>query len=118
MFYITIIISIANNPFYIKNGSTTILSSRRSKFQLSVEVLDGIKNGENKPTRIMYCCNLSWKSLKDILANLLAQGLLDEEVIQGKKRSKKLYNITSKGENVLKYYRMVSGLIEVNSIAE
>ena len=94
------------------------MSARRSKFQLSVEVLDSIKNGENKPTRIMYSCNLSWKSLKDILANLNEQGLLDEEIIQGKKRSKKHYSITLKGENVLKYYRMVSGLIEVNPLGD
>ena len=94
------------------------MSARRSKFQLSVEVLDSIKNGETKPTRIMYSCNLSWKSLKDILGNLTEQGLLDEEIIQGKKRSKKHYSITLKGENVLKYYRMVSGLIEVNPLGD
>ncbi len=92
------------------------MSARRSKFQLSVEVLDSIKNGETKPTRIMYSCNLSWKSLKDILSNLVEQTLLEEEIIQGKKRSKKHYSITLKGENVLKYYRMVSGLIEVDPV--
>lgn len=94
------------------------LSTRRSKFQLSVEVLDCIKQGETKPTRIMYSCNLSWISLKDILENLSQQGLLDEIIIPGKKRSKKQYNITFKGENVLKYYRMVSGLIEVEGFGE
>lgn len=94
------------------------MSARRSKFQLSVEVLENIKNGETKPTRIMYSCNLSWKSLKDILANLSEQQLLKEQVIPGKKRSKKLYRITPKGENVLKYYRMVSGLIEVEPTRE
>ena len=94
------------------------MSARRSKFQLSVEVLDNIKNGETKPTRIMYSCNLSWKSLKGILANLTGQELLVEKVVEGNKRSKKLYHITPKGENVLKYYRMVSGLIEVDSIGD
>jgi len=64
----------------------------------------------------MYSCNLSWKSLKDILGNLVEQTLLEEEIIQGKKRSKKHYSITLKGENVLKYYRMVSGLIEVDPV--
>ena len=107
-----------NNPFYTKNGVSHILSARRSKFQLSVEVLDNIKNGETKPTRIMYSCNLSWKSLKDILQNLSEQELLEEKVVEGKKRSKKLYHITPKGENVLKYYRMVSGLIEVEPIRD
>ena len=107
-----------NNPFYTKNGGSHILSTRRSKFQLSVEVLDNIKSGETKPTRIMYSCNLSWKSLKDILQNLTEQELLEEKVVEGKKRSKKLYHITPKGENVLKYYRMVSGLIEVEPIRD
>ena len=78
------------------------LSARRSKFQLSVEVLDCIRQGETKPTRIMYNCNLSWISLKDILKNLSRQELLDEIIIPGKKRSKKQYSITFKGENVLK----------------
>ena len=111
-------ISRVNNPFYAKNGARTTLSSRRSKFQLSVEVLENIKNGETKPTRIMYGCNLSWKSLKGILRNLTNQELLNETVVEGKKRSKKLYHITSKGENVLKYYSLVSGLIEVESVRD
>ena len=94
------------------------MSARRSKFQLSVEVLDCIKQGEEKPTRIMYNCNLSWKSLKDILDNLSEQGLLDETVVEGKKRSKRHYEITGKGENGLKYYRMVSGLIEIEGLKD
>ncbi len=94
------------------------MSARRSKFQLSVEVLDCIKKGEEKPTRIMYNCNLSWKSLKEILDNLSDQGLLEEIIVPGKKRSKRQYSITLKGENVLKYYRMVSGLIEVEGLKD
>ncbi|MCJ7730802.1 hypothetical protein MUP51_00660 [Candidatus Bathyarchaeota archaeon] len=94
------------------------MSARRSKFQLSVEVLDCIKKGEEKPTRIMYSCNLSWKSLKEILDNLSEQGLLEESVLPGNKRSKRQYRITVKGENVLKYYRMVSGLIEVEGLRD
>jgi len=66
----------------------------------------------------MYSCNLSWKSLKDILENLTEQNLLEETVIPGKKRSKRQYDITAKGENVLKYYRMVSGLIEVEGLRD
>lgn len=94
------------------------LSARRSKFQLSVEVLECIRQGEEKPTRIMYNCNLSWKSLKEILENLCQQGLLEESVTEGKKRSKRSYAITLKGENVLKYYRAVSGLIEVEGLSD
>ena len=64
----------------------------------------------------MYSCNLSWKSLKEILDNLNEQGLLEENLVPGKKRSKRNYEITPKGENVLKYYDMVSGLIEVEGL--
>ena len=90
------------------------MSARRSKFQLSVEVLSQIKQGERKPTRIMYSANLSWKSLKEILDSLVSQGLVEEELVgRSSKRAKKRYEITSKGENVLEYYSVVSGLIEI-----
>lgn len=90
------------------------MSARRSKFQLSVEVLGQIKAGEKKPTRIMYSANLSWKSLKEILESLVSQGLIEENVVsRSSKRAKKRYDITSKGENVLQYYNMVSDLIEI-----
>jgi len=90
------------------------LSARRSKFQLSVEVLSQIKQGERKPTRIMYSANLSWKSLKEILDSLVSQELIEEELVgRSSKRAKKRYMITGKGENVLEYYSVVSGLIEI-----
>ena len=90
------------------------MSARRSKFQLSVEVLSQIKQGERKPTRIMYSANLSWKSLKEILDSLVSQGLIEEELVgRSSKRAKKRYEITDKGENVLEYYNVVSGLIEI-----
>jgi len=90
------------------------LSARRSKFQLSVEVLSQIKRGERKPTRIMYSANLSWKSLKEILDSLVSQELIEEELVgRSSKRAKKRYMITEKGEHVLEYYSVVSGLIEI-----
>ena len=90
------------------------MSARRSKFQLSVEVLSQIKQGERKPTRIMYSANLSWKSLKEILDSLVSQELVEEELVgRSSKRAKKRYMITEKGENVLEYYSVVSGLIEI-----
>ena len=87
------------------------MSARRSKFQLSVEVLQCIRGGEAKPTRIMYNCNL-----KDILQNLTEQGLVEELEVPNKKRSKKHYAITPKGENVLKYYSAVTSLIQIEDL--
>ena len=56
--------------------------------------------------------------MKEILENLTEQSLLDETITPGKKRSKRHYDITLKGENVLRYYRMVSGLIEVEGLRD
>ena len=62
----------------------------------------------------MYGANLSWKSLKEILDSLVIQGLIEEVILKrGDKRTKKRYEITNKGENVLQYYNMVSDLIEI-----
>ena len=62
----------------------------------------------------MYSANLSWKSLKEILSSLTEQGLVDEMVLsRGKKRTRRRYDITSKGESVLRYYDEVSDLIEI-----
>lgn len=56
--------------------------------------------------------------MKEILDNLNEQGLLEETLVPGKKRSKRNYEITPKGENVLKYYDMVSGLIEIEGLKD
>lgn len=64
----------------------------------------------------MYGANLSWKSLKEILVSLVSQGLLKEIISNTTgRRAKKRYEITDKGENVLEYYSMVSGLIEIEN---
>jgi predicted transcriptional regulator len=64
----------------------------------------------------MYGANLSWKSLKEILVSLVSQGLIREisSNTEGR-RTKKRYEITDKGENVLEYYSMVCGLIEIDA---
>ena len=64
----------------------------------------------------MYGANLSWKSLKEILVSLVSQGLIREisSNTEGR-RTKKRYDITDKGENVLEYYSMVCGLIEIDT---
>jgi predicted transcriptional regulator len=79
-------------------------------------VLNQIKNGETKPTRIMYGANLSWKSLKEILVSLVAQGFVKEVLINTDgRKTKKRYEITDKGENVLQVYSKVCSLIEITT---
>jgi predicted transcriptional regulator len=92
------------------------MSNRRSRFEIYVDVLTEIMNGANKPTKIMYGANLSYKPLKGILKSLLSQGLIEEEAGNIKdKRTKVQYILTHKGINVVRYYSKAKDLIEISS---
>jgi predicted transcriptional regulator len=75
-----------------------------------------IKDGTNKPTRIMYGANLSWKLLQDILSSLVDQSLIEEiDTSESRdKRTNTVYDITKKGESVIRYFERAKGLIEVD----
>ena len=85
------------------------LSRRRSKLEIYVEVLSIVKGGTSKPTRIMYEANLSWDHLHRVLNPMMSQGLIDEiDTTQERRRDKRTntrYELTQKGENVLRYFR-------------
>ena len=87
------------------------MSPRRSSFKMAIDVLTVIAEGENRPTRIMYASNLSWTSLKSKLDLLIDKGYVDEEFISDRN---KLYSITSKGIEVLRYYKRIESMVEVS----
>ncbi len=91
------------------------MTRRRSKLEIYLDVLRVIKGGVRKPTRIMYGANLSWKPLQQVLQSLLDQGLIIEIDVSdgGDKRTTKHYEITQKGENVLRYFDRARRLIEL-----
>jgi len=92
------------------------MASRRSRFEIYIDVLKEVKSGSNKPTQIMYGANLSWKPLQGILKSLLNQGLLSENESDPRdKRTKVTYDLTQKGENVVKYYSKAKSLVEIHS---
>ena len=88
---------------------------RRSKIEIFIDVLEVIKDGVSKPTRIMYGTNLSWQPLMRVLRSMVDQGLVKEidsdhnrtPSLERKRdrRTTKLYEITMKGEEVVKYFR-------------
>ena len=86
------------------------MSSRRSRFQLSIEVLTVIAGGEDRITRIMYSCNLSWNSLLSILSTLESKGYVENCSDDGKN---KRYRVTSKGREVISYYKGLHTLVQV-----
>ena len=79
-------------------------------------MLKVIKEGTKKPTRIMYGANLSWKLLQGILGSMVSQGLIEEIDASNSrdKRTTKVYEVTSKGDSVIRYFDRAKGLIEVD----
>jgi predicted transcriptional regulator len=95
------------------------MSTRRSRFEIYVDVLTQIKNGSSKPTQIMYAANLSWRPLQEILKSLATQSLIvetDENIKD--KRTKVQFNLTMKGENVVRYYSKAKSLVEIQGPEE
>jgi len=92
------------------------MSGRRSRFEIYVDILNEIMGGVDKPTKIMYGANLSYKPLKEILHSMLDQGLITENAGSSKdKRTKFTYELTTKGVNVVRYYSKAKNLIEIKN---
>jgi predicted transcriptional regulator len=88
------------------------LTPRRSSFQIAVDVLMVVNQGETRPTRIMYASNLSWNTLKSTLDLLVSKNYIQESRGVNKNRQ---YNITQSGLNVLKYYDRIEDLVKVQA---
>lgn len=91
------------------------LKQRRSRLELYLDVLEAVKDGKDKPTRIMYRANLSWTSLKDILSSLISRDLVEEiDMTESRdKRTKKVYRVTEKGNHLIRYFHRAEQLLEV-----
>ena len=92
------------------------MSTRRSRFEIYVDILNEIMDGVKKPTKIMYGANLSYKPLKEILRSMLDQGLITEHAGSSRdKRTKVTYELTTKGVNVVRYFSKAKNLIEISN---
>ena len=92
------------------------MKNRRSKLEIYLDVLNVIKEGTTKPTRIMYGANLSWKLLQDVLNSMVDQDLIDEIDMStsSDKRTNSVYQVTTKGDSVVRYFDRAKGLMEVD----
>ena len=81
-----------------------------------LSVLSTVKESVDKPTRIMYATNLAWKPLNEVLSRLVKQELLREIEVPGIKRSKRRYEITEKGVNVLTYFEGASEILDIEKV--
>ena len=92
------------------------MKNRRSKLEIYLDVLKVIKEGTTKPTRIMYGANLSWKLLQGVLNSMVDQDLIEEIDMSTSrdKRTNTVYQVTTKGVSVIRYFDRAKGLIEVD----
>ena len=88
------------------------MGSRRSRFEMYVDILTEIESGTCLPTQIMYGANMSWNPLKRTLDKLVAKGFIDEQSLEGSNISKRSYTLTEKGGNVLKYLKNVNKILD------
>ena len=91
------------------------MKNRRSRLEIYIEVLKVIKEGTMKPTRIMYGANLSWKLLQGVLNSMVDQNFIEEiDVSESRdKRTNTVYQVTTKGDNVMRYFARAKEMIEV-----
>ena len=92
------------------------LKGRRSRLDIYLEVLKAIRNGTEKPTRIMYEANLSWTILNKVLSILVSQDLVEEiDASESRdKRSARIYRITEKGEALIRYFHHAEQLLNLD----
>ena len=95
------------------------LKGRRSRLEFYLEVLGAIKNGTEKPTRIMYEANLSWRILNEVLSSLTFQDLVEEVDVSDSrdKRTNTVYRITEKGDALTRYFHHAEQLLRLDEPA-
>jgi predicted transcriptional regulator len=87
------------------------VQTRRTRLEILLGVLNVIKDGENKPTRIMYATNMSWTPTKKILTRLVERGFIDVTEEPSNGRSKRRYDINEKGMRVIRYFNGAQELL-------
>jgi predicted transcriptional regulator len=92
------------------------MSPRRSQLEIRLNILSAVKDGVDKPTRIMYAANMSWKPVQRILSHLVEQGLLEVRMNTESRQSKKRYVLTDKGANVLDYFEKAKEILPLEGV--
>jgi predicted transcriptional regulator len=92
------------------------MSPRRSQLEIRLNILSAVKDGVDKPTRIMYAANMSWKPVQRILSHLVEQGLLEVRINKESRQSKKRYVLTDKGANVIDYFEKAKEILPLEEV--
>jgi len=88
---------------------------RRSKLETYIDILKVLaQNGPSKLTHIMYKANVNCSVLKENLAFLIKQNLVEEQIVRKKRNKTKIrFAITEKGKTVIRYFNEVSMALQL-----
>lgn len=82
--------------------------TRRSKLEIYIDVLRVLAHhGPLKLTHIMYKSNVNCTVLKTFLDVLAQQNLVEEQIVQKRRRKKITYAITERGRTALNYFKEI-----------
>ncbi len=87
----------------VLNTQTRPVQSRRSAFEIRMDILKVAAAGSAKPTHIMYRSNTSWMVMQKNLEGLVASGFMR---VSGES-SRVEYAITDRGMEVLRDYASI-----------
>ena len=92
--------------------------ARRSRLQIYLDILSVVKSNVDKPTKIMHEANISWGVLNKILVHMISLGLMREIDASDEwdKRTNRRYELTQKGDNVIKYFGGAKDLLDIDEI--
>ena len=76
-----------------------------------MSILSAVRDGVDKPTRIMCAAKMSWAPIQRLLSSLVEQGYLEVRMNTENRQSRKRYVITVKGANVLDYFNKAKEII-------
>ena len=64
-----------------------MIEKRRGRLEIIADILRSVqdKGGRIKPTHLLYKSNLSHTKLKEYLETLVEKGMIEEQVVKGKK---------------------------------
>ena len=92
------------------------MSKRRTRLEIVLSILSAVMDGVDKPTRIMYAANMSYRPTQRILSLLVEQGLLEVRMNTESRQSKKRYVITEKGADMLDYFEKAKDILPLEVI--
>ena len=98
----------------VTNREEKILTNRRTRLEIILDVLRTIRDGTDRPTKIMYNMNMSWTPVQALLSKLVDDGHIKLINKQGPKRIQRRYEITKKGLKVIEYLKGAEGLIKIS----